>query len=134
MKKMNTAEKAVFNNSEPASIDYRLRARSVVKAVKQGSIYKSDVCDAHPTLLKIAKAAGEPCSQSCSICEADTLVTVCYLFGAKLGPSGRCIADFSELQYILQTKKGIFTCYVVEVCTSCSWNFLIQNFPIHSKI
>lgn len=117
-----------------ASIDYHLRAHSVARSVKQGNIFKSQVCDAHPELIRAAQGVGEPCNVPCPICSEDDLVTVRYMLGAKLGPGGRCVADLEELQHIAQTKKGIFTCYVVEVCTSCSWNFLVQSFPVIGQL
>ncbi len=114
----------------PAGIDYRLRARAVVRGVQSGNIFRSEVCDAHPELLRVAKGAGVSCGTPCPICESDSLVALRYMFGAKLGPSGRCVADVGEIRQILNTKKGRFTCYVVEVCTECSWNYLIQSIPL----
>lgn len=135
MTKAKRAEQAI-NEVVPikASIDYRLRAQSIAKLVRQGNIFKSEVCDAHPELIRAAQGVGEPCPDVCPICEEDDLVSVRYMFGSKLGPGGRCVADLGELQHIAETKKGIFTCYVVEVCVSCSWNFLVQSFSVVGQL
>jgi hypothetical protein len=54
---------------------------------------KHQVCDAHPELLRAARGIGRETTTECPICEDDLLVHVTYVFGPRMGPSGRCVSE-----------------------------------------
>jgi hypothetical protein len=114
-------------------IDYRLARNSVVSEYRKGRLSKLDVCDAHPELLRAAINVGEPSREDCPICEADKVRLVSYVFGSRLPPSGKCVTSKRELAKLTRTTRDL-SCYVVEVCPSCSWNHLAQTFAIGSAV
>ncbi len=58
------------------------------------------------------------------------MVLVSYVFGPRLPAFGRCITSKKELTAIAK-RSGEFSCYVVEVCPSCSWNHLARTFLLN---
>lgn len=112
-------------------VDYRLTRDSVVREYRRGRLSRVDVCDAHAELLRVAANHGRPTSMQCPICEADQLVLVSYVFGARLPPGGRVVASSRELSEIARRQEVV--CYVVEVCRSCSWNHLLRMFTPPAK-
>lgn len=122
----------VFTNSgasrsDYASVEYLLAKRAVLKEFKAGQIAKTDLCDAHPDLIRAAKSIGVPSGEICEVCESGDIVHVSYAFGPKLPAHGRCIAGSDELSKLRSTYSQ-FTCYVVEVCPECHWNHLLRRF------
>ena len=113
--------------SGPGEIDYRLARRSVISEFRKGRLARHEVCDAHPELVRAARECGEPTSLVCPICADAQVVLVSYVFGPRLPAFGRCITTKSELRTIAN-RAGNFSCYVVEVCPSCSWNHLARTF------
>ena len=116
-----------MRGSGPGQIDYRLARRSVISEFRKGRVARHEVCDAHPELARAARECGEPTSLVCPICEEVKVVLVSYVFGPRLPAFGRCITSKKELQAIAK-RSGEFSCYVVEVCPSCSWNHLARTF------
>lgn len=110
-------------------VDYRLARNSVISEFRKGRLSRLDVCDAHPELLRAAANVGETSREDCPICEQQKVRLVSYVFGTRLPPSGKCISSKRELSRLTQG-SGSLTCYVVEVCTSCSWNHLAHTFSI----
>lgn len=97
---------------------------------RKGRLARHEVCDAHPELVRAARACGDPTSLTCPVCEEVKVVLVSYVFGPRLPAFGRCITKRSELAAIAK-RSGNFTCYVIEVCPSCSWNHLARTFPLN---
>ena len=56
--------------AEEARVEYRLVRNSVVRDVQRGRVLQTDVCDAHPELLRAARNVGKPSGEECPICEA----------------------------------------------------------------
>jgi hypothetical protein len=108
-------------------VDYTLAKRATLKNLRGGRLSRHDVCDAHPDLLRAARHAGEARDGPCPVCTEDELVHVTYVFGDALATdSGRVwpragLAD-------LHRSVDEFACYVVEVCTACAWNHLVQRY------
>jgi hypothetical protein len=113
-------------------VDYRLARNAIVRNFKNGRLSRLDVCDAHPELLRAAQHIGDPTSEECPICEEANVVLVSYVFGPGLGASGHCVASRSELTK-LRRRSPELTCYVVEVCVSCSWNHLARSFQVAGR-
>ena len=110
-------------------VDYRLARNSIVSEYRKGRLSRLDVCDAHPELVRAATNVGEETREDCPICEANKLRLVSYVFGSGLPASGRCVTTKRELAR-LPKGAGDLACYVVEVCTNCSWHHLARTFAL----
>ncbi len=113
-------------------IDHRLARRSLITEYRKGRLARHQVCDAHPELLRAARGIGRETTTDCPICEEDRLVHVTYVFGPRMGPSGRCVSATNELA-VLDRRADQLTAYVVEVCRSCSWHHLVRTLPIGGR-
>lgn len=110
------------------AVDYRLARRSVLTAVRRGLLNTTDVCDAHPELLRAGKNIGDPLESPCPICSHESLRLVRYVFGDELGrDSGKVVYPEDWLKE-LAASRDQFTCYVVEVCVDCAWNHLVHSY------
>ena len=119
-----------LTKKQPTSeISYELEKRRVLQQYQTGVLSTHDVCDAHPELLRAAHNYSFKQSGDCPICSEITLVTVSYVFGPRLPSHGRCVNSKKDLDRI-RKRKGSFTCYEGEVCTSCSWNYLTRAYPL----
>ncbi len=114
----------------PGEVDYRLARQHLISEFRKGRLAQHEVCDAHPELMRAAREVAQPSREDCPICEADKLVLVSYVFGPRLPSFGRCITSAKELK-ALAKRSGEFSCYVVEVCPSCSWNHLARTFLLN---
>jgi hypothetical protein len=112
-----------------AQVDYRLARNSVISEFKKGRLGRTDVCDAHPELVRAAREVGQRTVEECPICEGADLVWVSYVFGPRLPAHGRCITSRKELATFAR-RATANTCYVVEVCPECSWNHLARTFTV----
>lgn len=112
----------------PSRIEYRLIRESVVREYRRGRLGRLDVCDAQPELIRVAKHLGRVTETLCPICEEANLVHVSFAFGPRLPPQGRALGP-GELG-TLSRKGEEIDCYVVEVCTECSWNHLMRMFTV----
>lgn len=108
-------------------IDYALARRATLASLFKGSALVTDVCDAHPYLLRAAKYHGEATERLCPVCRKEKLTTVTYVYGDELGQySGRVKATV-ELEPMAR-QHGEFRVYVVEVCQGCAWNHLTTSY------
>jgi hypothetical protein len=114
----------------PGEIDYRLARQALISEFRKGRLAQHEVCDAHPELRRAAQEVGDATSLECPICEEDNVVLVSYVFGPRLPSHGRCVTSRKELQ-ALARRSGNFSCYVVEVCPTCSWNHLARTFLLN---
>lgn len=121
-------------------IDYRIARRALVREVTRGSVAVTDVCDAHPELLRAARNIGSTTARTCPICrladdradvaidETGTLRLVTYVFGGDLARlSGHVVWNREELDGLAGRHRS-FTAYVVECCLVCGWNHLVESF------
>lgn len=107
----------------PGRVEYRLARNAVVRDLRRGRLSRSDVCDAHPELLRAAHNLGQPSLEVCPVCEEANVVLVSFAFGPRLPPGGRCLASRQDLDKLAGRSSQV-ACYVVEVCPECSWNHL----------
>lgn len=112
-------------------VDYALARRSILRDFRRGILTRLDVCDAHPELIRVATNYGIESKRECPICADEDvrspLFEVSYLYGDGLKKSsGRPVTDFNQLADADKTGKTYHR-YLVEVCTSCKWNFLIRR-------
>ncbi|MEO6987320.1 MAG: DUF5318 family protein [Aquihabitans sp.] len=124
---MSFRPQSVRGASASGEIDYRLARQSVLSEFRKGRVARTEVCDAHPELMRAAREVGDKTSVTCPVCEEANVVLVSYVFGPRLPAFGRCITSRRELQAIAK-RTGEYTCYVVEVCPECSWNHLARTF------
>ena len=109
-------------------VEYLLARNAVVREFHRGRLSRLDVCDAHPELLRAATNLGRQTGEGCPICEEADLVDVTFVFGSRLPSGGRCVATQTELTKYWRRKEPV-VCYVIEVCTDCSWNHLTRMYP-----
>ncbi|MEA2476665.1 MAG: hypothetical protein QOF16_921 [Actinomycetota bacterium] len=98
--------------------------------LRQGFIGTTDVCDAHPELLRAGKNIGEELERPCPICSHDALRIVRYVYGDELRTNSGRVVYPAEWLAELAKHHDSFTCYVVEVCVDCSWNYLMRAFQV----
>ncbi len=110
-------------------VDYALRRRSLLAEVYAGRTGTSDVCDAHPYLLRAAKYHGKKSQVKCPICRKEQLTLVSWVFGEHLGQVSGSARTAEEL-VLLAVRYDEFAVHVVEVCPTCSWNHLVKSYML----
>jgi hypothetical protein len=94
-------------------VDYGLARRATLAAVLSGRTTITDVCDAHPYLLRAAKFHGESTD----------------VYGDELGRYEGRVKRSPELDEMAM-EYAEFQVYVVEVCQSCAWNHLASSYVL----
>lgn len=108
-------------------VDYTLAKRALLRQAQRGLMSLTDLCDAHPELLRAARYMGEPTSRPCPVCDRHGLRLLAYVYADELKrDNGRVWGIDKALAITARCKSG--ACYVVEVCTGCSWNHLSEAF------
>lgn len=115
--------------SKRAVVDYGLARRASLRSLFAGQSTTTDVCDAHPDLLRAAKHHGEPTEKSCPVCRKRWLTHVTYVFGDELGREAGRVKHTRELP-TMAGEYGEFRVYVVEVCQGCAWNHLTVSYVL----
>jgi hypothetical protein len=108
-------------------VDYSLRKRAVLRDVYAGRVGMYEVCDASPYLQSAARFHGEPTDVRCPICRRENLTYVHYIYGDELKQSAGQARTRAELPVLAMTLRE-FQVYVVEVCRSCDWNHLVEQY------
>lgn len=101
----------------------------LINQVRLGRISRTEVCDAHPELIRAARNVGVSTATDCPICEEAKLAIVTYVFGHGLPASGRCVTTAKEIRR-LRRFPGEQTAYVVEACAACRWHHLLRVIPV----
>jgi hypothetical protein len=115
--------------SRRSVVDYGLARRATLASVFAGRTTVTDVCDAHPYLLRAAKFHGEATQDRCPICKKVNLTHVTYVYGDELGQYEGRVKQARELAE-MAAEYGEFRVYVVEVCQSCGWNHLASSYVL----
>jgi hypothetical protein len=115
--------------SRRSVVDYGLARRATLASVYAGRATVTDVCDAHPYLLRAAKFHGEPTQDRCPICKKTRLTHVTYVYGDELGQYEGRVKQSRELAE-MAAEYGEFRVYVVEVCQGCGWNHLVCSYVL----
>jgi len=108
-------------------VDYSLRKRALLREVFSGRVGMYEVCDASPYLKNAARFHGEPTDQRCPVCRRENLTYVHYIYGDELKQSAGQARTRAELTVLAMTLRE-FQVYVVEVCRSCDWNHLVEQY------
>ena len=113
--------------AELGVIDYTLAKRALLRDARIGVLGLTDVCDAHPELMRAARHVGEPTHNDCPVCAKEKLVLLAYVYGDGLkADSGRVWSIQTGLRMAAAHPGSC--CYVVEVCRNCQWNHLKEAF------
>jgi hypothetical protein len=116
-----------------AVIDYALARRATLVELQRGLVSRTEVCDAHPYLLRAAAHHGLPTTTRCPVCRSDRpLIHVTYAYGDELGESSGRAREQKEL-VALSLRCADVRVYVVEVCRGCSWNHLVTSYSIGTE-
>ncbi|MEV6635286.1 DUF5318 domain-containing protein [Actinoplanes sp. NPDC051470] len=108
-------------------VDYSLQKRALLRDLHKGLVGTLEVCDASPYLKNAARFHGEPTEDRCPVCRLDNLTLVHYIYGDELKQSAGQARKLAELPVLAMTLRE-FQVFVVEVCQSCSWNHLTEQF------
>jgi hypothetical protein len=108
-------------------VDYSLQKRAVLRDVQNGRVGTYEVCDASPYLKNAARFHGEPTDERCPVCRRDNLTLVHYIYGDELKQSAGQARKLAELPVLAMT-LGEFQVFVVEVCRTCAWNHLTEQY------
>jgi hypothetical protein len=114
-------------------IDYSLARRATLVDLFAGRRTTTDVCDAHPYLLRAAKFHGEVTEQACPVCRKERLTHVTYVYGDELGAGSGRIRATRELP-AMEPAYSEFRVYVVEVCRGCGWNHLVTSYLLGAAV
>jgi hypothetical protein len=112
-------------------VDYTLAKRALLREFRRGTLSRFDICDAHPELLRAARYVGEHSSRSCPVCDRDELRLLAYVYGDDLKADNGRVWELDKALSLAADHRGA-RCYVVEVCTGCSWNHLREAFVARS--
>ena len=115
------------------SIDYTLAKRALLREFRVGLLSRLDICDAHPELLRAARYVGAPASKSCPVCARENLRLLAYVYADDLKADNGRVWELKQALALAAAHRGGH-CYVVEVCTDCSWNHLSQAFIARSAV
>jgi len=110
-------------------VDYRLQRRAALESVQRGRTSATEVCDAHPHLLRAATFHGEPSPRPCPVCRRPRLVLLRYVYSDELGQySGRLRSAGEVVE--MASSYGELRVFVVEVCRGCGWNHLMASYVV----
>ena len=110
-----------------ATVDYSLAKRALINQVRTGLASWTDICDAHPELMRAAEHVGEPTRRECPVCHDARLKLVTYVYGDGLKHDNGRVWPLDVGLDMAADRPGSW-CYVVEVCTECQWNHLHEAF------
>jgi Family of unknown function (DUF5318) len=108
-------------------IDYTLAKRALLRDTQAGLQSVTDICDAHPELMRAAQHVGEPTRNDCPVCGKDKLVLLAYVYGDRLKQDNGRVWSIDMGLRMAAAHPGS-CCYVVEVCRNCRWNHLREAF------
>jgi hypothetical protein len=111
-------------------VDYTLAKRALLREFKSGLTSRLEICDAHPELLRAARYLGAEATRPCPVCDKDELRLLAYVYGDRMDRDNGRAFDIEEGLKLAAGRKA--ACYVVEVCTSCSWNHLAEAFLVQN--
>lgn len=124
---MAMAKRNVPGGQRLGLVDYTLAKRALIRDFRRGLLSRLEICDAHPELLRAARYLGEDAQRACPICRSYELRLLAYVYADGLKTNnGRAFEVGEGLALAAQQHGG--ACYVVEVCTDCSWNHLSEAF------
>jgi hypothetical protein len=113
-------------------IDYTLAKRVLLRDARMGVLGLTDLCDAHPELMRAAKYVGEPTQTDCPVCGREKLVLLAYVYGDDLRQDNGRVWSIATGKAMVAAHPGA-CCYVVEVCRACQWNHLRESYRARQR-
>ena len=113
--------------AELGVIDFTLAKRALLRDAQVGVRGLTDICDAHPELMRAARHVGEPTIHDCPVCGKVKRVLLAYVYGEGLRDQNGRVWSIDTGLRMTASHPGA-SCYVVEVCTNCQWNHLREAF------
>ena len=110
-------------------VDYSLQRRAVLERLRRGATSSTEVCDAHPHLLRAARFHGEQIERLCPICRGARLTLLRYVYSDELGQYSGRLRSADEV-VAMAGEYGHLSVYVVEVCSACAWNHLMASYVV----
>jgi hypothetical protein len=108
-------------------VDYTLAKRALLRNVRHGLLSRMEICDAHPELMRAARYVGQETEQDCPVCRNEKLRLLAYVFADDLKQNNGRVWALPTALRMAAAHRGA-CCYVVEVCTGCSWNHLAEAY------
>ena len=112
-------------------IDYTLAKRALLRDWHRGLLSRLEICDAHPELMRAARYLGAEAARPCPVCGDWDLRLLAYVFGDGLKTDNGRAFEIEEGLSRAASNRGA-ACYVIEVCTGCSWNHVCEAFMARS--
>jgi len=121
--------------SKRESVDYALQRRRSLATLhgRVRTLTATDLCDADPWLIRAALHHGQLSQTRCPVADCGRLVHLRYVFGDQLGQYSGRIKSQPELDE-MENQFGEFKVCVVEVCTDCGWNHMIESYVLGDGI
>ena len=115
--------------SQRQVVSYALQRRATLEALRRPSrtLTPSDACDADPMLVRAALHHGTDAGIDCPVCSGSQMINLNYVFGDQLGQYSGRIKSRAELEE-MENEVGEFKVCVVEVCTECGWNHMLESY------
>lgn len=109
------------------SVDYTLAKQNTIRRYRTGRVPRSEICDAHPELVRAARSVGVGAANACPVCKGCALKRISYAFGPSLRRHNGRICTPERMETLLRNHDE-FVCYEVEVCVDCHWNHIVKSF------
>ena len=119
------SESSSFGWLQGRGIDHRLLRARTLRGIASGDISLEEACDADPELTRAASHFGVERQDACPVCGQGPLVEVSFGFGRGLPREGQVIGGLLPAHSFPRVSD--LAIYVVEVCLSCRWNFLLRK-------
>ncbi|MFX4273350.1 DUF5318 family protein [Propionibacteriaceae bacterium Y1685] len=112
-------------------VSYALQRRSTLESLRRPlrSLSTAEACDADPMLVRAAHHHGVTSDEPCPVCASEHMSLLHYVFGDQLGQYSGRIKRPPELEQMAH-EYGEFKVCVVEVCTDCGWNHMIESYVL----
>jgi hypothetical protein len=106
-------------------VDYTLAKRALLREFRRGLLSRGEICDAHPELIRAARYLGAEARRPCPVCRSHELRLLAYVYADGMKQDNGRAFQVAEALALAAGQRG-GACYVVEVCTGCSWNHLAE--------
>ena len=117
------------------SVDYSLQRRRTLEELAGAlrTMVSHEALDAHPHLIRAALHHGTLSDRRCPVRDCERLLTLNYTFGDQLGQYSGRIKSEEDLKQ-MEREYGEFSVYVVEVCSECGWNHIVESYVLGDGI
>ena len=106
-------------------VSHEWQRRTALREYRAGRMSREQICDADFLLRAAAEHHGSPAARPCPVCEAK-MREVKWIYGDNLGRRSGTARNDAEIDRIVH-EVGPTTVHVVEVCSTCRWNYLLKE-------